>query len=64
MEINFTGGCMLENDLLRFEQELGKIKQDLLNSSHAPFLEDEESYKMATKLDLAVARLMRILEYR
>ncbi len=54
---------MLENDLLKFERELGRIKQDLLNYPHSHCLEDEESYKMATKLDLAVARLMRILEY-
>jgi hypothetical protein len=64
MVITFVGGYMLENDLLRFEQEVGKIKQDLLNFPPSPCLEDAESYKMATKLDLAVARLMRILEYR
>ncbi len=54
---------MLENDLLRFEREIGAIKQDLLNSTNSPGLEDVESYKMATKLDLTVARLLRILEY-
>ncbi len=55
---------MLENELLQFEKELGEIKKDLLSSSGSPCLEDEESYEMATKLDLTVAKLMRILEYR
>lgn len=54
---------MFENDLLRFERELGEIKQDLLKSTNSLDLEDEESYKMATKLDLTVARLLRLLEY-
>jgi hypothetical protein len=56
--------AMLENELLRFERELGEIKHDLLKSTNAPELEDEESYKMATKLDLTVAKLIRLLEYR
>lgn len=55
--------CMLENELIRFELELGQIKQDLLNCSNSPGLDDTESYKMATKLDLTVARLLRLLEY-
>lgn len=55
---------MLENEILRFERELGEIKQDLLKSTTAPALEDEESYKMATQLDLTVARLLGLLEYR
>lgn len=55
---------MLESELLRFEQEIGEIKHDLLQSTTSPVLEDEESYKMATKLDLTVARLLRLLECR
>ena len=55
---------MLENELLRFERELCEIKQDLLQSANSLALEDEESYKMATKLDLTVARLIRLLECR
>jgi hypothetical protein len=54
---------MLENELLQFERELGEIKQDLLRSLDSPDLEDGESYKIATKLDLTVARLLRLLEY-
>ena len=54
---------MLENQLLEFQRELGEIK-NLLNSTNTTVLEDEESYKMATKLDLTVARLIRILEHR
>lgn len=54
---------MLENELLQFEQELGAIKRDLLSNTNSSGLEDAESFIMATKLDLAVARLLRILEY-
>lgn len=62
--IKNAGDGMLEKDLLRFEKELGKIKQDLIKFSCSRVLDDEESYKIATKLDLTVARMMRILEYR
>lgn len=53
---------MLENELLQFQQELGAIKRDLLNNTDLPGVADEESYIIATKLDLAVARLLRLLE--
>lgn len=53
---------MVENDILKFQQELGAIKDDLLNGVFQPRLEDEESYRIATKIDLTVSRLLRILE--
>jgi hypothetical protein len=56
------GDFMLENDILKFQQEIGEIKQDLLNSGLASELDDEESYRLATKIDLTVSRLIRILE--
>jgi hypothetical protein len=56
------GDFMLENDILKFQQEIGEIKQDLLNSGLANELDDEESYRLATKIDLTVSRLIRILE--
>jgi hypothetical protein len=53
---------MLENDILKFQQEIGEIKQDLLVDGMATGLDDEESYRLATKIDLTVSRLIRILE--
>lgn len=53
---------MLENDILKFQQEIGEIKQDLLTNATTTDLDDEESYRLATKIDLTVSRLMRILE--
>lgn len=54
---------MFENEILRFQQEIGEIKQDLLTNADSPALDDEESYKIATKIDLTVSRLIRILDY-
>ena len=53
---------MLETELLKFQQEIGEIKQDLLTNVMATELDDEDSYRLATKIDLTVSRLMRILE--
>jgi hypothetical protein len=54
---------MFENEILRFQQEIGEIKQDLLTCVKDTGLDDQESYKLATKIDLTVSRLIRILEY-
>ena len=54
---------MFENEILRFQQEIGEIKHDLRTGAVNPVLDDEESYKLATKLDLTVSRLIRILEH-
>lgn len=53
---------MLENELLLFQQEIGQIKQDLMTGNSRVGLDDEDSYKLATKIDLTVSRLLRLLE--
>lgn len=53
---------MLENELLLFQQEIGQIKQDLLTGNPRAGLDDEDSYKLATKIDLTVSRMLRLLE--
>jgi hypothetical protein len=53
---------LLENELLQFQQEIGEIKQDLLTSGITANPNDDESYRLATKIDLTVSRLMRLLE--
>lgn len=53
---------MLENDLLLFQKEIGEIRQDLMNVNARNGLDDGDSYKLATKLDLTVSRLIRLLE--
>jgi hypothetical protein len=53
---------MLETELLKFQQEIGEIKQDLQTNVLPIELDDEDSYRLATKIDLTVSRLMRILE--
>lgn len=55
---------MLENELLFFQQEINQIKQDLMAGNVKSGVDDEESYKLATKLDLTVSRLLRLLEYK
>lgn len=53
---------MLENEILLFQQEIGQIKQDLMTDTLRIGLDDEDSYKLATKIDLTVSRLLRLLE--
>lgn len=53
---------MLENELLLFQKEIGEIRQDLMNGNTRICLDDGDSYKLATKLDLTVSRLIRLLE--
>jgi len=55
---------VLENKLLLFQQEIGQIKQDLITENLRNDLDDEDSYKLATKIDLTVSRLLRLLECR
>ncbi|NLW46788.1 MAG: hypothetical protein GXY86_05585 [Firmicutes bacterium] len=54
----------MENKLLLFQQEIGQIKQDLITENLRNDLDDEDSYKLATKIDLTVSRLLRLLECR
>ncbi|MCL6588382.1 MAG: hypothetical protein K6U80_00355 [Firmicutes bacterium] len=53
-----------EQELLRFQQEIGEIKQDLLQNTDMSWPGDVENYKLATLLDLSVSKLIRILERR
>lgn len=53
---------MLDNELVLFQQEIGRIKHELLTGNTGAGLDDEESYKLATKIDLTVSRLLRLLE--
>ena len=55
---------MMENDITKFQKEIGEIKQDLISANMTTDLNDEESYRLATKIDLTVSRLIRILEHR
>lgn len=54
---------MLENELGKFQQELVEIKQDLLKKTEPEQPADALSYQLATKLDIAVTRLLHIIEY-
>jgi len=55
---------MYEIELSEFQQELGKIKHDLLSGAtqDQSGLNDASDYQIATKIDLLVSRLLRILE--
>ncbi len=55
---------MVENDITKFQREIGEIKQDLISANLTTNLNDEESYRLATKIDITVSRLIRILEHR
>lgn len=55
---------MIEDELLKFQQEIGDIKQNLLTRDLAPEIRDEDSYRLATKIDLTVSRLIRLMEYK
>ncbi len=55
---------MFENEIYKFQQEIGEIKQDLRTDDSKVSLEDQDSYRLATKIDLTVSRLMRILEFK
>lgn len=53
---------MVEEDILKFHQEIGEIKNDLLSNETENNLNDQERYTIATKIDLTVSRLIRLLE--
>ena len=56
---------MIEQELLKkLHREIGELKQDLLTGVTRPELGDQESYKLATKIDLTVSRLLRLLEIK
>ncbi|HEX3043899.1 MAG TPA: hypothetical protein VHY08_04020 [Bacillota bacterium] len=53
-----------EQELLKFQQTIGEIKQDLLHNTDLSWPSDTENYKLATILDLSVSKLIRIMERR
>jgi hypothetical protein len=53
---------MFENEVLKLYQEVGEIKHDLLLGMGRINLEDQEKYSLATKLDITVSRLIRLLD--
>jgi len=56
------GTLMFEKDIVKFHREIGEIKNDLMNNDHQKVLDDHEKYTIATKIDLTVSRLIRLLE--
>lgn len=52
---------MIEKNILEFHQEIGEIKDGLLEET-LNGLDDQDKYTMATKLDLAVSRFLRLEE--
>ena len=55
---------MFEKDFLKLQQELGEIRQDLLNNNPAARIDDEAAYQLATKIDLTVSRVLRLMDYK
>ncbi len=55
---------MLEKELEQIQRVIGQLKEELLTSTIQSELEDEVSYKLATKIDLTVSRFIRLLECR
>lgn len=55
---------MFEKDLIKLQRELGEIRQDLLNNSPPVRPGDEEAYQLATKIDLTVSRVLRLMDHK
>ncbi|HYH03396.1 MAG TPA: hypothetical protein VEC37_09865 [Bacillota bacterium] len=53
---------MFENEVLKLHREVGAIKQDLLTGIPQGDMEDHEKFSLATKIDLTVSRLMRLID--
>lgn len=53
---------MFENEVLKLHREVGALKQDLLTANPQIDLEDHERFSLATKIDLTVSRLMRLMD--
>jgi hypothetical protein len=53
---------MFENDVIKLYREVGEIKHDLLIGMDRFSLEDLQKYSLATKIDLTVSRLMRLMD--
>jgi hypothetical protein len=53
---------MFENDVIKLHREVGEIKHDLLISTNQVQNEENEKYCLATKIDLTVSRLIRLMD--
>lgn len=53
---------MFENDVIKLYREVGEIKHDLLISTNQVQNEENEKYCLATKIDLTVSRLIRLMD--
>jgi hypothetical protein len=53
---------LFENDVLKIHREVGEIKHDLLRGIDRISLEDQTKNSLATKIDLTVSRLMRLMD--
>jgi hypothetical protein len=53
---------MFENDMLKLHREVGAIKHDLLTNTNQVPSEENEKYCLATKIDLTVSRLIRLMD--
>jgi hypothetical protein len=51
-----------DNDMVRLHREVGAIKHDLLISTNQVQDEESEKYCLATKIDLTVSRLIRLMD--
>jgi hypothetical protein len=53
---------MFENDVVKLYREVGAIKHDLFINSPQTQNEENEKYSLATKIDLTVSRLIRLMD--
>lgn len=51
-----------ERELIRFRQEIGKLKEDLRTQPVGFGSAGEDGYRLATQIDLSVNRFLRMLE--
>lgn len=51
-----------ERELLKFRQEIGKLKEDLRTQPINFGSAGEDGYRLATQIDLSVNRFLRIIE--
>jgi hypothetical protein len=53
---------MFENDVIKIYREVGEIKHDLLIGIDRISQEDQAKYSLATKIDITVSRLIRLMD--
>lgn len=53
---------MIENDIMKFHQEISDVKSTFNSDDNVRMLQDTDKYVIATKIDLTVSRLIRLIE--